>query len=136
MQNVFDQRRLAGTRDAGHRDEQPEGNLDIEVSKVVLARALDTDRLAIVGDAPLFGRRDRHLTAQILPGDRRFVARDLVHGSERNDLAAMLAGAGAKIDDVVRRAHRLFIVLDDNHGVAEIAKLLERGEQPRVVALV
>ena len=33
-------------------------------------------------------------------------------------------------------AHRLLVVLDDDHGVAEVAQLLERGEQPRVVALV
>jgi hypothetical protein len=37
---------------------------------------------------------------------------------------------------VVGGAHRLLVVLDDDDGVAEIAKLLERGEEPRVVALV
>ena len=48
----------------------------------------------------------------------------------------MLAGAGAEIDHVVRGAHRLFVVLDDDHRVAQVAQLLERREQPRVVALV
>ena len=43
---------------------------------------------------------------------------------------------GPEIDQVVRRAHRLLVVLDDDHRVAEVAQLLERREQPRVVALV
>ena len=37
---------------------------------------------------------------------------------------------------MVGGAHRLFVVLDDDHGVAEVAQLLERREQPRVVALM
>ena len=44
MQNVFDQRRLARAGHAGDRDEQSERNLDVEVAKVVLARALDANR--------------------------------------------------------------------------------------------
>ena len=52
------------------------------------------------------------------------------------DLAAVLARAGPEVDHVVGGAHRLLVVLDDDDGVAEVAQLLERGEQPRVVALV
>ena len=33
-------------------------------------------------------------------------------------------------------AHHLLVVLDDEHGVAEVAKPLERRDQPVVVALV
>ena len=51
-------------------------------------------------------------------------------------MAAVFAGARAEIDQVVGRANRLLVVLDDEHGVAEIAQLAERGEQPPVVALV
>ena len=43
---------------------------------------------------------------------------------------------GPEVDDVIGGAHRLFVVLDDDHRVAEVAQLLERGEEPRVVALV
>ena len=51
-------------------------------------------------------------------------------------MAAVLAGAGPEVDDVVGRADRLFVVLDDDHGVAEIAQPRERREQRAVVALV
>jgi hypothetical protein len=53
-----------------------------------------------------------------------------------DDLAAVLAGARADVDDVVGGADRLLVVLDDDHGVAEVAQPLERLDQPRVVALV
>ena len=51
-------------------------------------------------------------------------------------VAAMLAGARAEIDDVVGGPDRLLVVLDDQHGVAEIAKPRQRREQRAVVALV
>ena len=48
----------------------------------------------------------------------------------------MLAGAGAHVDEPVRGAHHLLVVLDHEHGVAEIAQPFERADQPPVVALV
>ena len=48
----------------------------------------------------------------------------------------MRARAGADVDEVVRRAHRVLIVLDDDECIAEVAQPLERGEQLVVVALV
>ena len=51
-------------------------------------------------------------------------------------IAAVLAGAGAEVDEVIGLAHRLLVVLDDDDRVAEIAELLERREQARVVALM
>ena len=45
----------------------------------------------------------------------------------RDDVAAVLAGARAHVDDVVGRAHRALVVLDDEHGVAEVAQALERA---------
>ena len=48
----------------------------------------------------------------------------------------MLAGAGADVDDVVGRAHGLLVVLDDEHGVAEVAQAQQRVDEAPVVALV
>src|SRR3990172_5218821 len=49
---------------------------------------------------------------------------------------ALLAGARAHVDQPVRRAHHRFVVLDDEHGVAEIAQPLERADQAVVVRRV
>ena len=51
-------------------------------------------------------------------------------------LAAVLAGAGAEVDDVVGHPDRLLVVLDDDDGVAEIAQPRQRRQQLAVVALV
>jgi len=48
----------------------------------------------------------------------------------------MLSGAWTEVDDVVCRANRLLVMLDDEDGIAEIAEAPERGEEARVVALV
>ena len=48
----------------------------------------------------------------------------------------MTTCAGAEIDDVVGAADGFFVVLDDEHGVAEVAQVFERGEQALVVAMV
>ena len=53
-----------------------------------------------------------------------------------HDLAAVLARAGADVDDVVGDPDRLLVVLDDEHGVAQVAQPDHRVDQPLVVALV
>ena len=50
--------------------------------------------------------------------------------------AAVLAGTGPDIDDVVGREHRLLVVLDDQHRVTEVAEPLERPDQLVVVPLM
>ena len=53
-----------------------------------------------------------------------------------DDLAAVDAGAGAHVDDMVGVADRVLVMLDDEHGVAEAAQALEGFEQAVVVLLV
>ena len=48
----------------------------------------------------------------------------------------MLPRARPDVDHVVGDADRLLVVLDDDHGVAEIAQPHERLDQAPVVALV
>ena len=53
-----------------------------------------------------------------------------------DDLAAVLAGARADVDDVVGDLDGVLVVLDDEHGVAEVAQPDQRVDEPAVVALV
>ena len=50
--------------------------------------------------------------------------------------AAVAACARAEIDDVVGAAYGFLVVLDYQHGVAEIAKFLQRFEQAAIVAVM
>ena len=54
------------------------------------------------------------------------LARELVGRAAEDDLSAEVPGAGPEVDHVIGRADRLFVVLDDEHGVAEIAQAAQR----------
>ena len=45
----------------------------------------------------------------------------------RDDLAAVHAGARADVEHVVGGANGFLVVFDHQHGVAEVAQVLERG---------
>ena len=51
-------------------------------------------------------------------------------------MAAVHAGAGADVDHVVGGADGVLVVLDHDHGVAEVAQPPQRFQEPGVVALV
>ncbi len=46
----------------------------------------------------------------------------------------MTSGAGTYIDNMIRLDHHVFVVLNDDHGVTEIAKIFQRLDQLHVVA--
>jgi hypothetical protein len=48
----------------------------------------------------------------------------------------MNAGTRPHVDDVVGGADHVLVVLDHQHAVANVAQMLERADQPVVVALV
>jgi len=56
-----------------------------------------------------------------LAGERVRVGHDVGRQSLGDDVAAVDAGAGADIDDVVGGADRVLVVLDHDHRVAEVA---------------
>src|SRR5688572_32261706 len=136
VQNVFDQRRLARSRNARDRDEKPERNVHVHVPKIVLARAEDPDHAGWIRLSALARDRNGHLTAEILGRDGRWMLHHFLDGPFGDDDSTVLAGPRSQIYQVIGLEHRLFVVLDDDHGVAQIATLSQRREQTRVVALV
>src|SRR5258708_4159968 len=52
----------------------------------------------------------------------------------RDQVAAGVASARAEVDDEIGAADGVFIVLDDQNGIAEVAKMLERTEKAGIVA--
>ena len=105
-----------------------DGDLHVDALQVVAARSLDLEQQLRIEVAPLRGQRNLAPARQILPGQRRRVRADLLRRALRDDLAAVHAGTGPQIHDVVRREDRLAVVLDDEHGVAEVAQVDQRVE--------
>ena len=75
-------------------------------------------------------------SGEIAAGERFGAGHDLVRRALGDDVAAEPAGAGAEIEHIVGVADGFFVVLDDQHRVAQIAQALERLDQAVVVALV
>ena len=74
---------------------------------------------------PRVGEATRSLNAR-----RRGVgAQQVVETAAEDHFAAGVAGAGADVDDPVRRADDRRVVLDDEHRVAVVAQAAEHGDE-------
>ena len=135
VQGVVDEGGLAAARNTGDADHQAHGDVDARFLQVVAAGIQDADpapvrRLALGGHGNLQG------AAQVPAGEGFGLVDDVLHAALGDDLAAVLAGTQAHVDHVVGGADGVFVMLDDQHRVAQVAQVGEGGEQPVVVALV
>ena len=80
--------------------------------------------------------RDAAAAGQIVGGDAAGRVEHVLQRAGGDHAAAVDAGAGPHVDDVIGGADRVLVMLDDEHGVAEVAQALEGDQQPVVVALV
>ena len=95
-------------------------------------------RMAIVRVrlVPLLRDLDPLLAGQVGAGQRTRRLQDVLEQALGDDFAAVHAGAGPDIDDVVGHADRVLVVLDHDDGIAHVAQPGQRAEQALVVALV
>ena len=84
--------------------------------------------------AVLVGNGDTAFAGKELARDALRTSGDFLDRSHFHDFAAANTGAGAKIDDVVASPNRLLIVFDHDDGIANVAQLFQRPQQPLVVA--
>jgi hypothetical protein len=135
IQNVVNESRFTTAGNAGHQDEEAQRKVDVDVLQIVFGRAAN-------GDARAGGRAMRASVGngspagKILPGERRRGVLDVDRLALRDQLTAEAAGAGTEVDHVIGTLDSLGIVLDDEHGVAQVAQSSERIEQTIVVARV
>ena len=120
VESVVDQRGLSRAGHAGDAGQQPDGKVDGYVAQVVAA-CLDQRQYArLVTSHSNRGHRDGPPAGQVLAGDGLLAFEDIRKRSGDDDLAAMHPGPGSDVDDVVGGPDRLLVVLDDQHGIAEI----------------
>lgn len=126
------QRRFAAaadSRDAGHHAQR---NPHVDIAQVVLAGAFYDDRTA--PSAFRGGRGDRAAARQVIRRQAFFVFQKLRQRTAENHFAAVVTRLGTYVHDVVGGADHLFLVLDDDHRVAQIAQLPEHLDKPVRVA--
>ena len=135
IENVIDQRGFARTRDAGHHRHDAERKSHVEILEIVFFRAENGERRA-VRLAALGTHLNLHSAGDVSAGERVRLAHDFLGRAMRDQISAMASGAGAEVDHVIRAANGFFVVLDHQHGVAQIAQIFQRGQQPAIVAMM
>ena len=128
--------RFAAARHASDARERAEGNFCRHVFQVVALRAHYLERPALRQLAAFRRHLHGHLAREIFARQRPGVRENLRRRALCDDLAAMDAGAGADIEDVIGLQDRVFVMLDDDHGVAKVAQALQGHEKAFVVALM
>ncbi len=84
--------------------------------------------------SPIVRHGDRLLAGEIRPGNRTAASGHLVRGALGHDLPAVAAGGRAEIEQLVGVLDNFAVVLDHQQRIAQVAKLLERVQQPAIVA--
>ena len=136
VEDVVDQGGLTRAADAGDRDEAAEREADVDVPEVVLLRALDGQLAALGRDAALVRYLDRLAAGQVRAGHGRLALDQLVDRAADDDVAAVLARAGADVDDPVGGADRVLVVFDNDERVTEVPQPEQGVQELLVVALV
>ena len=100
----------------------------------LLARAPRMSRVRPRDPGPVADRqRDDLALGQVVRGEGGLARQQLVVGAGEDHLAAVLAGAGAQVDDVVALLDDLRVVLHHHHGVVVGAQPVEDLHQPVAV---
>ena len=133
-QRLVDQRAFAASADATDTHQTSQRDFDIDLLQVVAAGAFQDEVLAVAFSA-LLGHSNGFDAVQVLRRDG--IGVQMALGWPLNDdLAAVDAGAWADVDEVVGGEHHVFVVLDDDHRVACIAKGTKAVNEFSIVPLV
>ncbi len=90
---------------------------------------------------PLPGRRVRRHpdgtpAGQILSRHRAGLGHNFRERARRDDFTAVRTCSRTNVDDVIGRPNRVFVVFDDDDGIADVPQALQRFQQLVVVPLV
>ncbi len=132
-EDVVDQRTLARAGNPRHADEYAQGDFHVDALEIVVAGTAD-DEAFVAGRAAALGNGDPPRAGQVLAGDALGLGDDRGERAAGHDAAAANAGTGTEIDDVVGRPHGVFVVLDHDNGVSQVAELGQRVQQLVVIA--
>jgi hypothetical protein len=126
VQDLVDQRALAGAGYAGHRRKHAERNFHVDVFQVVFLRSAISSHLPF-GFRRFLRHRDELRPLKYCPVRNRgfaFITSSGVPAATTS--SAVNAGARSDVDDVIGSPHRILVMLDDDQRVAQIPHMLQR----------
>src|ERR671932_2018977 len=134
IEDLVDQRALPRTRDARHAGEDTQRKRHVHIFEVVLHRP---EEHYGAGRFPSASRRfDATAPGQEVPGHGVLLSLDIRDAALSHDLTAVHPRSRTHVHDVVSRTDRLFVMLDDYEGIAQIPQLRQRRQEPSVVPLM
>ncbi len=136
VQRLQRQRRLARAGYPGDTGHDPHRELDRQVVKIVRPRALNPQRPSGLARSALRRHRDGAGAAEVLTSDRCLGFLDLGRGALSHHLTAVDTGTRTHVDQIVSRPDRVLVVLDYQHGVAQVPEPGQGLQQAVVVALM
>ena len=103
---------LAGARNTGYANKFAERYFGINIFQIVLACADYLETFAVALSA-LCGNGNFLAAAKILPGYRLLAVHYILGRTRADYLSAVYTRSRADIDDIIRRAHCVLVVLND-----------------------
>ncbi len=134
-EDVVDERRLPRTGHARHRDQAAEREAHVDAGEVVLGRTAHPEP-PLAGRPALRWDVDASPPREVATGDRLRARSDLSDRARHDDPPTVLARPRPDVHDVVGHADRVLVVLDHDHGVAEVPEPSQGLDQAVVVPLV
>src|ERR1019366_627454 len=130
VENILDKRRFPRTADARDADQSIEGYLDIDVLQVVLARTQNLQAWCLGPNGASLGRRrPLFLACEIMRGQRASALLQFRLGAKKNNFTAAFARPRAQVENAVRRADDIRVVLDDEQCIARGAEPMEDADE-------
>ena len=134
IDDFIDQRGFTASGNAGDDRHHAQRNFDVDIFEVMCACAADGQ---VTGrHFTACGNGNAAPTGEVCAGDGFGASHNLLRRSLRDELTAVLARAGTDIDNLVCGEHGIFIMLDDDQRIAQIAQAFERINQAGVIALM
>ncbi len=133
--DLHEQAALARAGHAGDGHETTQRDVHVDVFQVVRPGAHHAQRLAVTVAATR-RYRDRARPGDVLAGGRILARQHVVKRPLAHHIAPVLAGTGPQVYHPVRCTDRGLIMLDDKHGVAQVAQTQECLDEFLVVPLV
>ena len=135
VERLDNQRRFAAARHARNGDKGAKRQIECHIFQVVAGGTVQ-DQMLAAAVSSLGGDIDAAVAGQVMAGQAVFMLHHFRRSALGDNLAAMDARTGAHVDKVVGGADGIFVMLDDDDGIADIAQTLQRCQQPVVIPLM
>src|SRR5687767_9620564 len=121
-QRIHDERGFAGAGNTSDTREKAQWKLGCDAAQVVAPRADDADLATGRARGAQARQSDLAFATHILAGDGGRIGFYLGRRAFGHHVSAMGAGTGPEIDDAIRRADRILIMLHYDDRVTDIAE--------------